>query len=391
MKRILFVIPTMRMGGAEKSLVTLLNCMDRKKYEIDLLLFEGGGILQNDIPADVNIILADPITQAMILEFRYYAKNLLKEHRFIAYIRRLWTSINPKVKKNQKFGWNYLKKSVPFFEKKYDSAVSYLEGLTAFYVIDKVNAKKKIGWIHTDMSGRSMLKEEQQYYEKFDYLITISEVCKNVFANLVPSVRNRISVLENLTDAKRVKVKAKENVDFLTWNKNKIQVVTVGRLDLEKGIDLAILACKKLKDEGMDICWHVYGEGIQRKNLEKMIEENDLNNTFFLEGVTPNPYPYMAKADVIVQPSQYEGKSIVLDEAKILGKAIVVTNYPSVKDQITNGETGIIVDCSPREIAEGVKQLIGNGNTRRKLEENNSVIQMSNTEILNRFYQILEA
>ena len=99
----------------------------------------------------------------------------------------------------------------------------------------------------------------------------------------------------------------------------------------------------------------------------------------------------MAKADVIVQPSQYEGKSIVLDEAKILGKAIVVTNYPSVKDQITNGETGIIVDCSPREIAEGVKQLIGNGNTRRKLEENNSVIQMSNTEILNRFYQILEA
>ncbi|MDM8247292.1 glycosyltransferase [Lacrimispora saccharolytica] len=390
MKKILFVIPTMRMGGAEKSLVTLLNCIDRKKYKIDLLLFEGGGILQNDIPANVNIILADSVTQAMILEFRYYAKNLLKKHQFIAYIRRLWTSVNPKIKKNQKFCWSYLRNSIPFFEKEYDIAISYLEGLTAYYVIDKVIAKKKIGWIHIDMTDRTMLQEEQQYYEKFDYLITISEVCRKVFVKLVPSVKGRISVLENLTDLESIKDKAKRDVDFSGWNKNKIQIVTVGRLDTQKGIDLAVFACKRLRDEGFDVCWHVYGEGVQRNNLEKMIEENRLQNFFILEGVKTNPYPYMAKADIIVQSSRYEGKSIVLDEAKILGKAIVVTNYPSVKDQITNGETGIIVDCSPREIAEGVKQLIGDENTRKKIEENNSVTLLSNTEILNKFYQILE-
>lgn len=390
MKKILFVIPTMRMGGAEKSLVTLLNCMDRKKYNIDLLLFEGGGILQNEIPADVNIILADSITQAMILEFRYYAKNLLRKHQYIAYLRRLWTSVNPKIKKNQKFCWNYLKNSIPFFEKEYDFAISYLEGLTAYYVIDKVNAKKKIGWIHIDMTGRMMLQEEQQYYENFDYLITISEVCRKVFVKLVPTVQGRISVLENLTDIEKVKNSAKMDVDFSGWEKNKIQIVTVGRLDTQKGIDLAAFACKRLKDEGFDVCWHVYGEGIQKNMLENIIEENQLQNIFILEGVKANPYPYMAQADMIVQSSRYEGKSIVLDEAKLLGKAIVVTNYPSVNDQIINGDTGIIVDCSSQGIAEGVKLLINNEDIRKKIEENNSKTPMDNTDILNRFYQILE-
>ena len=135
MKSILFVIPTMRMGGAEKSLVTLLNCMDRKRYKIDLLLFESGGVLQDDIPKDVNIISADKITQAMILEFRYYGKNLLREHRYIAYLHRLWTSVDPKIKKNEKFVWKYLRDYIPMLEKEYDIAISYLEGLTAFYVI----------------------------------------------------------------------------------------------------------------------------------------------------------------------------------------------------------------------------------------------------------------
>ena len=103
-----------------------------------------------------------------------------------------------------------------------------------------------------------------------------------------------------------------------------------------------------------------------------------------------NPYPYMAEADIIVQPSRYEGKSIVLDEAKVLGKAIVVTNYPSVKDQITDGETGLIVTSDPQDIAKGIKRLVNNTNIRKKLEKNNTDIWKINTEVLNDFYQILE-
>ena len=390
MKNILFVIPTMRMGGAEKSLVTLLNCMDRKKYKIDLLLFETGGVLQDEIPEDVNIISADRITQAMILEFRFYAKNLLKERHFMAYLHRLWTSVNPKIKSNEKFGWKYLRNYIPEFEKEYDVAISYLEGLTAFYLIDKVKAKKKIGWIHIDMSARKMPEEEKQYSGKFDHLITISDTCRKVILEYVPSMTGYISILENLTDAETIRRKATAGADFSGWDKKAVQIVTVGRLDIQKGIDLAVLACKILHDEGVFVCWHVYGEGIQRNTLEKMIEENKLKGIFLLEGMKVNPYPYMAEADIIVQPSRYEGKSIVLVEAKVLGKAIVVTNYPSVKDQITDGETGLIVTSDPQDIAKGIKRLVNNTNIRKKLEKNNTDIWEINTEVLNDFYQILE-
>ena len=390
MKSILFVIPTMRMGGAEKSLVTLLNCMDRKRYKIDLLLFESGGVLQDDIPKDVNIISADKITQAMILEFRYYGKNLIREHHYIAYLHRLWTSVDPKIKKNEKFGWKYLRDYIPMLEKEYDIAISYLEGLTAFYVIDKVKAKKKIGWIHIDMTGRIMPEEERRYYERFDHVITISEVCKNVFLDFVPLMKSHISVLENLTDDEMVKKKSEKNADFSGWDKNVTQIVTVGRLDIQKGIDLAIQSCKLLCDRGLEICWHVYGEGVQRNNLEKMIEENGLQDIFILEGLKENPYPYMKKADIIAQTSRYEGKSIVLDEAKVLGKAIVVTNYPSVEDQIEDGVTGIIVECNPDGIAGGIERLVGNTILRNALEGRSFDSKTNITKVLRTFYRILD-
>lgn len=390
MKKILFVIPTMRMGGAEKSLVTLLNCMDRQKYKIDLLLFETGGVLQTEIPDDVNIIAADKITKAMILEFRYYAKNLLREHRYGAFFHRLWASIAPQRGEVEKFSWKYIKNDIPAMEGEYDIAISYLEGLTAFYLIDRVKADKKIGWIHIDMSGRKMTEEEKQYYEKFDHLITISEICRKVFLSYVPSMAGHISILENMTDVEVVRKKAVISVDFSGWIKNVVHIVTVGRLDLQKGIDLAVLACKILRDSGIHLCWHVYGEGVQRHNIEKMIEENSLKDTFFLEGMQPNPYPYMKKADIIVQPSRYEGKSIVLDEAKVLGKAIVVTNYSSVTDQITDRETGLIVECTPEGIAGGVECLVKDKRMRENLEMKNSEVTDQNKEILYEFYKILE-
>ena len=235
-----------------------------------------------------------------------------------------------------------------------------------------------------------MSKEEQRYYEKFNYLITISEICKNVFLELVPSMADRMSVVENMIDVKAIKNKLKKKAEFSNWNGNRVQLVTVGRLEQPKGIDLGVCACKILCDRGKEICWHVYGEGSQRESLQKMIEENRLSNSFILEGMVINPYPYMGRADIIVQPSRHEGKSIVLDEAKILGKAIVVTNYTSVADQITDKESGLIVECTPEGIAKGVEKLIDDNVMKITLEKNNSETADQNEQILYKFYQILE-
>ena len=133
---------------------------------------------------------------------------------------------------------------------------------------------------------------------------------------------------------------------------------------------MAIEACKKLEEDGYKITWYVIGEGEERGNLEKMIEENDLKGKFILLGIKENPYPYIREANIYVQPSRFEGKSIAIDEAKILHKPIVITNFSTAKDQIKNKENGIIVEMDPNAISEGIKKLIDNEELRNKLTSN---------------------
>ena len=158
MKHVLFVIPTLRLGGAEKSVISLLKSLDPQRIQADLFLFEGGGILQEEVPSWVNVMEADPVTRAMTLEMRYYFKDLLKSGHIAAAVDRLWMTVrailSQRLGYKPTFGWKYAARHIPVLEKKYDVAVGCLEGMTDFFVVDKVSADRKVGWIHTDMSKR---------------------------------------------------------------------------------------------------------------------------------------------------------------------------------------------------------------------------------------------
>lgn len=393
MKHILFVMDTLRMGGAEKSLVSLLNALDPQRVRVDLLVFEGGGVLQRDVPEWVNILEADPVTRAMTLELRKYFPDLLKAGKFGAAASRIRMSLRAK-KNNRRgmpnFGWDAVARHAPALQGHYDAAVGYLEGFPDFYVIDKVDADKKIGWIHIDMTDRIPAPEEKAYYERFDEIATISDICRNAFVKHFPGVSGKIRILENIVLPREVQQKADAEI-HLDWEKEKVHLVTVGRLDYQKGIDVAARACKVLKDRGLNICWHVCGKGIMHQEIAAYVSENKLEENFILEGMKPNPYPYMKHADILVQPSRWEGKSIVLDEAKILGKAIVVTNYPSVCDQIEDGVTGIITGMEPEQIAAGIQKVLEDEKLKQTLEEN--CLRQPNRSIraVNAFYEMIGA
>ena len=390
MKHVLFVIDTLRMGGAEKSLVSLLKALDPERVKADLLVFEGTGVLRWEIPDWVNVIEADPVTRAMTLELRNYLPDLLKSCRFGAAAARIAMSLGARNAAKGNFGWGIAGKYIPRLPGHYDAAVGYLEGFPDFYVIDKVSADKKIGWIHIDMSGRVPPRQEQKYYESFDKIATISDVCLNAFVKHFPGVSEKITILENIVLPQEVRSKAAAETDA-HWEAHKAHVVSVGRLDYQKGMDVAARACKVLADRGVDVCWHVYGKGIMHDEIAGYVAENALQDHFVLEGMNPNPYPYMKRADVLVQPSRWEGKSIVLDEAKILGKAIVVTNYPSVYDQIEDGVTGIITGMEPEQIADGIQRLLEDRELKHSLEENCLREPNRSIRAVNAFYEIIGA
>lgn len=390
MKTILFVMDTLRMGGAEKSLVSLLKALDPKKINVDLFLFEHGGVLQRQVPEWVNILESDNLTRGMTLELRKYLVDVVKGGHFRAAFARIAMTFRTKLLSKEEFNWRIVQQYIPKLEKEYDVAVGYLEGFPDFYVIDKVNAKKKIGWIHIDYSGKSLPIEAVQYYNHFDILVTISDICKNAFIDFVPSAKDKIQVLENIVLPQEIKSLAQQKCSNIWSNTGKNQIVSVGRLDYQKGFDIGAKAAKILKDKGYDFCWHIYGKGVMESEINQYIKDNKLEKYYILEGLAENPYPYMREADIIVQPSRWEGKSLVLDEAKILGKAIVVTNYPSVTDQITNNETGIITDINPEAIAEGIELLIREKNLRCTIENNCSRESNNSYQAVARFYKMLD-
>lgn len=368
MKHIIFVMPTLRMGGAEKALVSLLKTLDPKRVNVDLFLFERGGVLEKEVPSWVKIIQSDPIVRDMTLELRNYFGELLRHRKFSAAITRLRITFLARFGKNY-FSWGAIEKYIPSVPGHYDVAVGFLEGFTDFFVIDKVNADKKIGWIHTDMSGKIFNKQERVYYRKLDMLVTISEQCRTAFINRSEYPEERMHVIENIVLPQEILYKADETADEM-WDSSKVHIVSVGRLEYLKGMDIAAKTALILKKNGCDFVWHIYGRGLMREEISRYVKQNNLSDCFILEGQRPNPYPYMKKADIIVQPSRREGKSLVLDEAKILGKAIVVTNYPSVTDQITDRKTGIIVETTPEAIADGLELLMTDKRLKSDLEDN---------------------
>jgi glycosyltransferase involved in cell wall biosynthesis len=392
-KRLLFVIPTLRIGGAEKALVTLFKAMDPSRYDVDLFLFEHGGALQQEVPEWIRILPENKITRAMTLELRYYFGDLLRSGKLLGAVSRLNISIQSSLRyrlhRRQLFSWSRIARHIQPLPEVYDTAVAFLEHFASFYVLDKVAAKRKIGWIHSDYSRSTLLPEEVSAYARFDQLVTISPACKASIEAAIVQTRGRVDVVENLVLPQDVRKRANEPVT-ISWAPNKKHLVTVGRLEEVKGIDLAVQACKILVDEGLPVCWHVFGEGSKKEMLTKLIRDLSLQDSFYLEGSVINPLPFLNAADVFVQPSRQEGKSIALDEAKILGKPIVVTNYSSVEDQIRNQITGMIVEMQPASIAEGLSALIRDPEKCSLLSRNCLSLPSRHEMIVDKVYRLID-
>ena len=392
MKKLLFVIPTLRQGGAEKALVSLLKCLDPERVSVDLFLFEHGGIFQEEVPAWVNILPEDPVTRAMTLEFRFYWKDLLRIGKFRAAITRLAMKTAPvlrrKLHRPAAFTWRSAAPLIKPIPGTYDAAIGFLEGVTDYFVIDKTTAVRKIGWVHTDFHNKKLLPEEKEYYRRFDSLATITEACRQSLIQAVEIPDERVFLLENITIPSEV-LRLSEQPAAFVWEEGLCHILTVARLEYQKGLDLAFNTCKYLVEANAPVCWHVLGDGSMKAQLKEDIRAAGMEKQFILEGVTANPYPYMKAAWAIVQPSRIEGKSIVLDEAKILNKLIITTNYPSVNDQLTDGVNGIITEMTPHAIAEAILRLMADSDLSKRLTRRSARAEDYTHRSLTVFYKLI--
>lgn len=386
----------MEVGGVERSLISMLDNFDYDNHEVDLMLYSHTGDFMPLLNNKVNLLKEDrkySTFRKSIVETFKQGNILLGSSRVLA---RIFANLKGKINKTNEYGvyqmqlmWKYCLPFLPKIEKEYDVAISYL--WPHYFIAEKVKARKKIAWIHTDYSTiETDVNLDLKMWDKFDHIIAVSEECKNAFLKKYPTLNKKIRVIENITSPEFIKKMAEENLEEEIWEENIFKILSVARLSHAKGIDRAVKALKVLHERGLtNIKWYVVGYGGDEEIIRKLIEENNLQESFILLGKKMNPYKYMKICDLYVQPSRYEGKAVTVGEAQILGKPVMITNYTTAKSQVKEDFDGYICDSTIEGIADGIEKLFGDKALRDKLSCNCKKSDYKNFNELNKLYKLI--
>lgn len=390
-KDIIFIMNNLNCGGAEKALVSLLQSLDYSQYKVDLFLFKREGLFLSQVPKQVTILDAPKNYPYFDMSLKLaIIENLKKGNLKVIFYRIIIGLINKRETvnsiKEQKV-WRYLKKVMPKLEKKYDIAVGFLEKTPNYFCVDNVNAKKKIGFIHNDYNQLGMDADiDFPYFNKLDKLVTVSEECKLVLEEIFPLLKSKLFILNNIISAQTINNLSKEPVKLI---KNGLTLMSVGRLNYQKGYDIALDSCEILVKKGLVFKWYIIGEGEERDFIEKKIIEKKLQDYFILLGVKDNPYAYLAKADIFVHTARFEGYGIVIAEAKIIGIPMVITNFNIAKSHIKHGYNGLIAELNSNSIANNLLYLIDNKLKREEFSLAISAEKLDTQSEIVKFYELI--
>ena len=359
MKKIIFGITSLTIGGAERVLVDLANKLS-EEYDITIFTIYDGGELRKELNPQIKKIAL----------YRKQYKDLSKIEkikaslRLMVYKRKIYEAI---------------------MKRGFDTEIAFLEGpITRLFSV-KSN-KKKIAWIHNDISKvygnnlKAKLKKlvDGQVYKKYDKLVFVSEENKKDFEKQYKWVdESKEIIIRNYIDYKKVLAKAEEKTELPYDDKN-INLLTVCRLVEQKALDRFIKVQKQLEEEGIHTKIYIIGEGPLRYNLQKQIDSLNLTESFILLGKKENPYPYIKNCDYFCLLSYYEGYGMVLEEAKILGKPIILTDT-AARECAKGYSKAIILENTEEGILKGLKKEL-KSDSIKYLEKTQSDLQNEESE-----------
>lgn len=350
MKKILFVVGSLQIGGAETVMVDIINNI-YNEYDITVLLIEKRGELLEKLTSNIKL--------KYLTKGDNYCNNAVER-------------IYNKIKRSliyRVFGKNkwYIKKIYnKFLKEKYDTEIGFLVGLPTEIVRRSPNKdSQKLTWIHA-----SVEKEDERTYNKylfiykyFDKVIGVSEACIKTFENTFPESKGKIELIHNFIDVSKINKLSKDKMD-INYNKKKINILSVGRIVDEKGYDRIINIAKKYEKQ---IDFYIVGTGELKEKFQKEIDESKIKNVYFL-GLKKNPYPYIKNADAFLLSSRSEAYPTVVLEAMILKKFIIATNVSGVEEILGKYEDKIIIPNKNDSIENGIDLWL-----KKKEKNTNSV------------------
>lgn len=374
MKKIIFGITSLTLGGAERVLIDVANELCNN-YDITIFTIYGNGDLEQELNSKIKI---KSLYDKRYSELSTFQKKILPI-KIMLNNRKIY-------KKN--------------IEGDYIAQISFLEGAITrlFSIKNKVNKNcKKISWIHNDISkvfGKSIkakikIKYDRKIYKRYDKLVFVSNDNLKAFEKKYPEIKeNEKEVIYNYIDAKRILNLAKKDKEYGNrFNKNETNLVQVSRLVEQKAIERLIDVHKKLIDNEYKHNIFVIGEGPLKEKLEEKIKKEKVQKTFILLGAKKNPYPYMKNATANILFSNYEGYPMVIEEAKTLNKFIAITDT-AARETLTNYEkNSIIVQNDKEGIEKAIKYIIDKKDKLSCNTEKNNIYD--NKFIINKIIKLI--
>lgn len=339
MKKVLFILPSLSLGGLERVQVTIANALVYRGYDVTVKVLENVLDLKDELDCRVHLVYK-PYKPHKIMSRIPYIR-----HRF--YDDGMWeTRATPKSLYKYYIG-----------DEKYDVEIGFFRGLS-IKIISGSNNKfsKKLAWVHSDFkhcggvtNNFKSIKETKNAYSKYDKIICVSQQAKDSFNEII-GLPDKTVTIYNMLPIKKILSAAKEPVET---KKNRFTILSVGHLTKAKGYDRLLSAVKRLNNDGFNFDLWLAGYGEEEQMLKEFAKENNLNNVKFLS-YQKNPYKYMKAADLYVCSSRYEGFNLTVAEALFLETPVMSTDCTGPSEILAGGEYGMLVDNSEDGLYNGI-------------------------------------
>lgn len=357
MRRILFVIGQMRIGGVSKALAELLHSI-HEQYDISLLCFDDEGDYLSDIPSDVQVLHASNLlkmTEKSARDMRNAGLQYVALRVFLSTLTKLF---------GKKWSAKLLVKLIGAVPGEYDVAISFAHpmpdkmfcNLGPEIILHCAKAKRKAVFVHCDFAaygGDS--KYNRELLQKFDKIAVVSDSVGRTLVSCAPMLAPKVHTVHNCHDFEKIRKLAEDKPVTYTADTT---FVTVARLSQEKGLLRCIPAFARIRQAGYKVQWHIVGNGPIKDELEKAIREHDLENCVILEGAHVNPYRFMRNGDYLLVPSYHEAAPMVFDEAMALGLRVISTRTLSAEELVAARGIGIVCDNTDEGLEQAIRCVV---------------------------------
>lgn len=393
-KRILILHFNMELGGVESSLLGLLDAIDFDKHDVDLFLYAQEGDLLPLINSHVNILPELKQYRALTQSIKQNFKSKLYGIACMRMFARMRSKLsNGPLNIAHNYKQYFHKLCIPYLPDisgRYDLAISFND--PHFIIGKKVNARVKASWFHTDASRVKFCDEiEKEMWELSDYVVNVSDDCKEAFDKKHSYLTNNSVIIENILSRQFILNRSREfSVKREMPDDGRIKLLSIGRFTAPKNFDNVPDICKKILSLGVNVRWYLIGYGGDESLIHEKIRESGMQEHVIIIGKRANPYPYIKECDAYVQPSRYEGKCVAVREAQILEKPVIITRYATSSSQLEEGVDGIIVPMDNEGCAKEIVKLLNNPKKMKQLSQNCSKRDYTNAQEIEKIYRMLE-